>query len=244
MNQTIHSMNNHRSIRKFLDKPIDDSILNEIIKATQSMPTSNNGQQVSIIIVRDKNIKSKLSELSGNQPWINKAPVFMVFIVDFYKSYLGALKHKREQIIQNSVEGIATGILDSGIALGGAIVAAESLGLGTVAIGGVRQGASEVIRLLNLPQYTLPINGLCIGHIADMSTQKPRLNITTFAHHDSYHMEHLASDIDKYDLVMQDYLVSCGRSQEIDWSNHTSNIYKNHFGYLKSVLLEQGFDFN
>lgn len=242
MNQTIQSMNNHRSIRKFLSKPIDEGTVNQIIEATRSMPTSQNGQQVSVVVVRDQDTKNKISVLSGNQPWIKVAPVFLVFVIDFYKSGLATLKHNEEQHIQEGVDGLAIGILDSGIALGGAIVAAESLGLGTVAIGGIRQGARKVIDLLKLPKYTFPINGLCIGHMADESIKKPRLDIETFRHEEIYHIDGLDKHIDNYDLVMKDYLATVGRANEVDWSTYTTNNYKNYSNHLKSVLLEQGFE--
>lgn len=52
MNETINLIKNHRSIRTYLEKNISDDILDEILKAVHSMPTSINGQQVSVIVVR------------------------------------------------------------------------------------------------------------------------------------------------------------------------------------------------
>lgn len=243
MNQTIQSMKNHRSIRKYLEKEIPDDVLDNILRATQIMPTSNNGQQVSVIVVKNKEIKSQLSILSGNQPWVKTAPVFLLFVVDFYKTHLAAQKHGVHQIIHQSVEGSVAGILDAGIALGGAIVAAESLGLGTVAIGGIRNSVKEVINLLGLPQYTFPVNGLCIGYPDNMSSQKPRLPLSTFAHLDKYFSESFLKDIDNYDVIMQEYLQGIGRVQEIDWSTQTSKVYKSQTLTLKEILIDQGFNF-
>ena len=244
MNQTIQSMTSHRSIRKYLDKDIPDSVLQDILRAAQSMPSSDNGQQVSVIVIRDQATKIKLAALAGGQPWIISAPIFLLFIVDFYKTHLAAQKHDRKQIIHESAAGAVVGILDCGIALGGTIVAAESLGLGTVAIGGIRSGAKEVIELLNLPKYTFPVNGLCIGYPAHESMQKPRLAINSFAHIETYCKENLPSVIDEYDELMKQYLETIGRSKEIDWSSQTSNIYKQDIlKHLKPTLEAQGFTF-
>ena len=82
MNEIIHNIKNHRSIRNFETTAVDDTILDEILHAAQAMPNSINGQQTSVIVVKDKATKKKISELSGNQTWIDEAPVFLVFIME------------------------------------------------------------------------------------------------------------------------------------------------------------------
>ncbi|MDN5304929.1 MAG: reductase, partial [Fusobacteriaceae bacterium] len=132
MNETIKVIKNHRSIRQYLDKDIPQEHLNAILEAAQAMPTSINGQQVSIIVIRDKATKEKIAELAGGQPYIAKAPVFLVFVADFYKTYLAGEKLGEAQVIHESIEGTTVGTFDSGLAMGAAIIAAESLGLGIV----------------------------------------------------------------------------------------------------------------
>lgn len=245
MNNTIQSMKNHRSIRRYLDKEIPSDVLQSILEATQLMPTSINSQQVSIIVVRDLETKAKLAELAGGQPWIKTASVFLLFVADLYKTDIAAKINGSEQMVQESVEGSLAAILDCGIALGGAIVAAESLGLGTVPIGGIRKNAKQVIQLLNLPKYTFPINGLCIGYPQDESSKKPRLPLDSFAHSEVYHPDKLEQQIAQYDKEMAKYLHSVGRAKEINWSSLTSSIYKNlGLPNIKPTMLAQGFKFN
>ncbi|NRZ27286.1 nitroreductase [Clostridium beijerinckii] len=93
MNNTIENIKNHRSIRQYLDKDISDEIIDEIIKAAQAMPNSINGQQTTVIAIRDKSKKEKLAELVGNQEYVAKAPVFLVFVMDFYRTYLAGEKN-------------------------------------------------------------------------------------------------------------------------------------------------------
>ena len=92
MNNTIEIIKNHRSIRQYLDKDIPDEIIDEIIISAQAMPNSINGQQTTIIVVKDKAKREKLAELTGNQPHVAEAPVFLVFLIDFYRTYLAAKK--------------------------------------------------------------------------------------------------------------------------------------------------------
>lgn len=63
MNNTIENIKNHRSIRQYLDKDISDEIIDEIIKASQAMPNSINGQQTTVIAIRDKAKKENLQNL-------------------------------------------------------------------------------------------------------------------------------------------------------------------------------------
>jgi len=242
MNETIKTIQNHRSIRSFLDKEVDDSIIDEILHSAQSMPNSINGQQVSAIVIRDKAKKEKLAELAGNQAWVAQAPVFIVFVMDFYKTHLAAKKNGLTQVIHESAEGTLTGAFDGGLAMGGAIVAAESLGLGVVPIGGVRRNPDELIRLLDLPEYTFPLVGLGIGYPKDPSAKKPRLPFETFRHDEVYHKEGLEEAIDKYDRSMEEYLTKVDREQEGNWSKYTSGVYQYvYYPKVYPVLKDQQF---
>lgn len=226
MNETNNIIQNHRSIRSFLDKSIDDENINEILKSSQAMPSSINGQQTSVIVIKDKETKAKIAELAGGQPWIEAAPVFLVFVMDFYKTNIGAKKNNLNQVIHESVEGTMVGAFDAGLAMGGAIISAESLGLGIVPIGGVRKNPSEIIKLLGLPEYTYPTAGLAIGYPKDNSRKKPRLPFNTFKHEEKYKVDGLKESIDQYDTNMEAYLKEIGREVEGNWSKNTSNIYQ------------------
>lgn len=241
MNEAIQVIKNHRSICNFLDKYLPNDVLQAIIDAAQAMPTSINSQQVSLVIVRDKDTRSKLAQLSGGQTWVAAAPVFILFVADFYKTAIAAEINERTQVIHESAEGGLAGILDCGVALGGAIVAAESLGLGIVPIGGIRKHAQEVIELLGLPKYTFPVNGLCVGYPADTSKLKPRLSQTTFAHYEKYNTNNLVSNIKDYDAKMEEYLVTINRAQEINWSKNISSIYQYvYYPNVKPTITAQG----
>ncbi len=243
MNNTIENIKNHRSIRQYLDKDISDEIIDEIIKAVQAMPNSINGQQTTVIAIRDKSKKEKLAELVGNQEYVAKAPVFLVFVMDFYRTYLAGEKTGSKQIIHEDIESALVGAVDSGITLGAAIIAAESLGLGTVPIGGIRKNPEEVIELLDLPKYTFPLVGLAIGYPSDESHTKPRIPFESFRHNDTYNKEAIENSIDSYDEEMEAYLKDIGRyDKEKNWSTLTSSVYQNiYYPKVKDAMKKQGF---
>lgn len=242
MNEVIRVMKNHRSIRSYQDKEVSEEIIDTLIQVAQAAPSSINAQHSSIIVVRDKKRKAKAAELAGGQPWIDKAPVFFVFIGDYYKIKLASEKTGKKLVIHDSVEGTLAMTLDVGLALQNVITAAESLGLGIVPIGGIRNNPEEMIKLLNLPEYTFPLVGLAIGYPADNSELKPRMPKEAFRHDETYNKEKLPKIIDEYDELLSVYLKKVGREQEVNWSNQTMRAYENiYFPKVYPTMKKQGF---
>lgn len=242
MNETISIMKAHRSDRSYTDEPVNETMLAEIIRAAQCSPSSINGQQISLVVVRDPARRARIAEIAGGQPWIAQAPVFIAVVIDFYKAHLGAEMTGQKQIIHESLEGFAVGAVDAGIILANLMTASRSLGLGIVPIGGIRRDPQAMIDLLNLPPYTFPIVGMCIGHIAQQAPQKPRLPLNSFRHDETYHREIVGEAIKQYDAVLTDYWNKIGRTDGAKWSANTAGVYQSvYFPKVKPVAAKQGF---
>ncbi|WP_142415329.1 NADPH-dependent oxidoreductase [Hathewaya massiliensis] len=242
MNKVVEVMKDHRSIRSYLDKEVSEEIIDTLIEVAQAAPNSINGQQLSVIVVKDKEKRKKISELSGNQPWIEAAPLFLVFVADFYRAKIAGEKVQKELVITDSVESIMVASVDAGLAMQNVITAAESLGLGTVPIGGIRKSPEEMITLLNLPEYTYPLVGLCVGYPSERSDKKPRISKEAFRHNEVYNKEKLPNLIDEYDNIMESYFENIGREKNVNWSNRTMSVYdKVYFPKVYPTLKNQKF---
>lgn len=242
MNQIIETMKNHRSIRKFKNTMIPDDIIDELVEVGRRAPTSLNGQQSGIIVVKDSEIKKKIEQVCDNMPWVIECPVFFLFIMDFLKTKLACEKNGKTQTVTDSIESIMVGSVDVGLSMQNVITAAESLGLGVVCIGSIRNNPTSIIKLFDLPEYTYPVCGLCVGYPEDHSRLKPRMDISTYRHNEKYNQDGLEDSIDKYDELIVDYLKAVDRKQEINWSFNTSNYYKdNYYPKVYSTLKDQGF---
>lgn len=242
MNQVIETFMNHRSIRSYKEDMIKDDDLDMIIRAAQAAPSSINGQQVSIIAVKDKEKKAKIAKLTGDQSWIDQAPVFLLFAADFYRAKLAAEKNGVDLVITENLESIMVGSVDVGIAIGNAIGAAESLGLGIVPIGAVRREPMEIIKLLDLPEYVYPVAGLVVGYPKDNSSLKPRFPKEAVYHEEKYNRD-LRDIIDAYDDEMSKYMEerTNGESNR-NWSQTVSEIYKFvYFPKVSPTIKEQGY---
>jgi FMN reductase [NAD(P)H] len=245
MNDVIRTLTQHRSIRSYTSQEVTDEQLDHIFRAIQAAPNSINGQQVTVIVVKDKERKRKLSQLVGNQVWVDQAPVFLVFCLDFYRAKLAAEINGEQLAITNSMESIIVGATDVGIALANAAAAAESMGLGIVPIGGIRKNPDEVIKLLELPEYVFPVSGLVIGHPADPSAQKPRLPREAVIHQETYNRDQLDL-IRQYDETMAEYMRQrTGGESDRNWSQTVSSFYnKIYYPKVRPVLDQQGFKYN
>ena len=181
MNPIIECLLKHKSIRKYKDIPVEQEKLDLIIKCAQAGPNWCHGQYVSIIAVRDKETKAKLAKWSLYQSFINTCPIFLVFCADFYRTYLAFEKNGKDvKPFVEQLDSLFIGGHDVGIAMENAIIAAESMGLGTVCIGGIRQTSLSVAKELNLPKYVIPLVGLCIGYPDANPDIKPRYDSSHF----------------------------------------------------------------
>lgn len=242
MNTTIETFLNHRSIRQYKPDSIEVEKLDYILKSVHRAPTSINGQQVSVIVVTDPVKKAKVAEYAGGQAWIEQAPVFLLFVMDYHRARLAAELNGETLVIPESIESIMVGSVDIGIAMGTAIGAAESMGLGTVPIGGIRKSPEEMISLFDLPEYVFPVAGLVLGYPADLSAMKPRIPMEIFRHENTYNPDQKDA-LKKYDQEMSDYMnARTGGESNRNWSQGVAGTYK--FVYFPKVyptLKKQGF---
>jgi len=70
------------SVRSFLDRPIPDEIITEMLDAARLVPTPGNGQGNIIGVVRNRELKLKLAQAAGGQMWIAGAPVVFALCAD------------------------------------------------------------------------------------------------------------------------------------------------------------------
>lgn len=162
MTPTIELICGNRSIRHFTDEPISEAQREAIINSARATSSSSFLQCSSIIRITDKALREELVTLTGGQKHVAQAAEFWVFCADF---------NRHLQICPDAQLGLAEqlllGVVDTAMMAQNALTAAESLGLGGVYIGGLRNNIEAVTELLKLPQHVLPLFGLCLGWPAD-----------------------------------------------------------------------------
>lgn len=236
MTPTIELLRSHRSIRHFTDAPISDEQRAAIIAGAQGASSSSFLQCTSIIRVTDPQLRQQLVTMSGGQKHVAQAAEFWVFCADF---------NRNQQICPDAQLGLAEqlllGCVDTAIMAQNALVAAESLGLGGVYIGGLRNNIDAVTELLKLPQHVLPLFGLCLGWPADNPDVKPRMPSEMLVHENSYQPLDDAV-LSEYDEQLAQYYLSRGSNTRRDtWSDHIRRtIVKESRPFILEYLHKQG----
>ncbi len=239
MNQTIDLILSHRSIRQFTAEPIAPQQLDAILAAAQSASTSSFMQVTSIVRVTEPEVRQQLAMLAGNQPYVVQAAEFLVFCADYYR---------HSQIVPEAQTGYAEqlliGAIDGALMAQNALLAAQSLGLGGVYIGGIRNNPAEVSELLGLPHQVIPLFGLCLGHPDQQPEQKPRLPKALVVHQDRYQQQLDRDLLARYDQQIADYYQArSNNNKQQTWSGQIRTILsKESRPFMMGFLQSRGYN--
>lgn len=243
-NDTLSLLMKHTSVRQFQDKPVSEEQLAAIIGAGQMASTSSNVQAYSVIAVTDSALKSELAGLAGNQVYIEQCPIFLVWCADLYRLHEVIKPHAQGvSTYEDSTENFIVATVDVALAAQNAAVAAESLGLGIVYIGGIRNRIAEVSELLGLPELVYPVFGMCLGYPAGVNGLRPRLPQQAVLHRNKYNAESTVEQVKVYDEVSQAYLRErSGGKMDTPWSElMAKRLAEGNRLHMKDYLQEKGF---
>ena len=172
MNETIRQLKERKSVRVFLDREIEQEAKDAILEAVFAAPTAGNQQLYTILDITDPSIKEQLVKTCDNQPFIATAKMVLIFCADCKKWYDG-FRFAGCEPREPGVGDLLLAISDANIAAQNAVVAAESLGIGSCYIGDIMENYEEQRELLNLPPYVFPAAMLVFGYPTEQ--QKTRI---------------------------------------------------------------------
>lgn len=251
---TLKTLLEHRSIRKYTGEPIDDKVLTAILEAGRAVSTSSFLQAASIIRVVDKNKRTQLRQISCDMSeeeyqkaladgkrlghaYVEDCAEYLVFCMDSYR-------HNQLAKVQTDwTEVMIIGAIDAALMAQNILAAAESLGLGGVYIGSLRNDIRRAGEILGLPKHVVPLFGLCLGH-PDMSSkinqsQRPRLPLDVLVSTDTYQIPD-ESTLTKYNEVVREYYQ--GRRLDLDWAAQIAATFGDEVRpFMLNYLQDQGF---
>jgi nitroreductase len=231
-NETIASMLDHRSVRGYKPDPVPSGTLETLIAAAQSAATSSNMQWWSAIAVSDPAKKKALAEIAGNQKHIEQCPLYLCWVADMTRNAGISTAEKIEFETMPWLETFMVACLDVALAAQNAVVAAESLGRGTVYIGAMRNDPERVAKLLGLPKQSFVVFGLCIGYATDAAASevKPRLPQSIIVHREAYDGRNTNAERQTYDGEMAKFAAR-HEMQATTWTQRVLN----RLGPIKSM---------
>lgn len=227
----------HRSVRKFADREVPESLIAGLVAAAQSASTSSNLQLYSLVSVQDPALRTQVAQCCADQKQVHAAPWFFAFLADHHRLRRAALAVDEGAEGLDYLEFFLMASLDAALAAERMVVAAESVGLGVCYIGALRNDPEEVARLLALPEGVFGLFGLCIGYPAEglAAEIKPRLPQDAIWFRDRYDPE---TGVGDYDARMREFYEAQQMKGDVTWSMRSGRRVDGRHMTGREVLLE------
>lgn len=207
------------TVRSYLEEDVSDEILETLAKCAQQAPFT--GQMYAFIYTRDKDKKEALSRYLGRQ--IAKAPVFILFCLDFRKLEK-FIAYKGRENSSGDVQMLFLGIQDVAYAAGNMVTAAEAMGLGTCFFGAAPMLAPVLTEMFKLPERVYPVVGMTLGYPAVKPGPRPRIPSSCVLFKDEYH------DLDEDEIAGAMSVMDAGLIREGYYRNLGAKIPKPEAG--------------
>lgn len=229
MKSVKDSLLERRSIRRYKDIPLTKEQVEFIYEAIRNTPTSVNCQQFSVVDVTDPDLKKKMSEITAMEH-VRTCSHFLLFCADFHKANVAAAEANIDLAdFHDTAEGLLVGTVDAALAMMSAIVAAESLGLGSCCIGYARIADQlGMAELVGLPKDTYIVCGLTVGVPDELPDLKPKQPVGL-----SIHSNHYTPDAEmrpllrEYNATVAHYNKTReGTKADYDWIQRLAGYYE------------------
>lgn len=237
------------SVRAFQARPVDTGLILHLCALALCAPTKSDLQQRDIVRITDQEKKSCITSLVADQPWVADVPSLLIFC--------GNNRRQRQlhdmrghPFVNDHLDAFFNAAVDAGIVLSAFLIAAESVGLGCCPISGVRNRATELSALLELPNHVFPVAGLAFGWPADKPTISPRLPLSATLHENTFSDANIEQTINDYDqrresaqpYTSQRNTARFGKAETYGWSEDKARQYadpeRQNFG---TYIRNQGF---
>ena len=160
-----------KSVRSFLDKPVEDEKLLVVLEAGRIAPSAGNRQEWRFIVVRDKKLRASLGEAANGQSFVGRAPVVIVACAESDGHVMSC--------------GQPSYPIDVAIALDHISLAAVELGLGTCWIGAFNE--KKVKEILAIPDEIRVVELMPLGYpVHQLVKKKSRLPLKSIVKYDRW----------------------------------------------------------
>jgi len=217
-NDVVTTLLRRVSNRKFNGKPLAPGLLELLIAAAQSAPTSGMLQTWSVIALTTPEEKAKLFNGPGhmnviggvdsqNTIAINTSAVVLIWLADLSRLELILKTVDTDDLIKAQVtkaEYHLKAIIDATIAAQTFFMAAESMGITGTYCGAIRQLPISALETeFNLPKHTFPIFGTIHGYNDDavLAHVRPRMPSNLVLHHGSYTKMQDTNELKDYNIA-------------------------------------------
>ena len=197
LDELIHAAA-HRSHRAFTDAPVPSAWTETLLACALSAPAKSDLQQVSIVRVEDTAKRAAVAALVPTLDWLPSAPLLLIFCGDSRR--IRRICALRERPFANDhLDAMFNASVDAALVMMNFIRVARAAGLGCCPVSMVRDQATALADLLELPDGVFPVAGMAAGFPAAPVAISPRLPLSLTVHTDRYDDSDLEAAVDAYD---------------------------------------------
>ena len=170
----LEAIKERRSIRAYTNEKVSEKDVERLIEAARWAPSAGNIQPWEFVIVKDMEMKQKLSDAALKQTLIEKAPVVIVVCADVNRSSRGyGSRGKQLYSIQ-----------DTAAATENILLAAQELGLATCWVGTFRE--KEVAKAVKAPKNMRPVAIVPVGYPAVRPVAPQKRSVNEIVHYETF----------------------------------------------------------
>lgn len=168
------AISRRRSIRKYLDQPLDWELIGKVVDAGRLAPSSGNLQPWKFVAVTEPERRKNLAEACMKQMWMQTAPVHIVICSETTKlSRFYGIRGERLYSIQNCAAAAEN-----------MIIKATALGLATCWVSAFDE--EMVKRAIKMPDFVRPQIVITLGYADEVVPEPPKYTLTDVIFLQSY----------------------------------------------------------
>lgn len=180
--EVMEAIRHRRSIRAYKSTPVDDKTLMTVLEAARLAPSWGNSQTWRFIVIRDDKVKAELAEAAfrpTNRSFnaVRQAPVVIVACSELNRAGVRDGQPTTDK-------GGYWFMFDAALALENLVLAAESLGLGTVYLGGFDAKKAEGV--LGVPAGYAVVVIVPLGYPDEQPEARPRKELPEITFRDRF----------------------------------------------------------
>ncbi len=184
-----------RTIRRYTDRPVSDSLLTELVERAAHAPTTGNMQLCSVVVTRRPETIAALAPAHFNQPASTGCKAMLTFCADLNRFEKWCKARDAKPGFEN-IQSFMAAVFDAVIFAQQFVTVAEQAGLGTCYLGTTTYNAAKVAEILDLPERVVPVLTVATGWPADEGEDSGRLPVEAIMHFERY-KDYSVEDIDR-----------------------------------------------
>lgn len=249
----VEALLSHKSVRTFLPNALPQGAIETMVAAAQSASNSSALNQWSLVAITDPKLKQSISDrVARSVPvdrisWIEEAPALLLWVADLSRGAEVTHDAEGEPVVLEYLDSFLMASIDAALAAQNAAVAAESIGLGIVYLGVMRNIAKDLADMINLPQYSFVTFGMAVGlpDVARASSIRPRPAQPMVLHYNQYEQGRYRTYLDDYETAYQAFRTRQNMSKKT-WTGSivesaTSMPYMGGREHLRQTVQTRGF---